>query len=196
LDEDKDEEEHDGGGEDGNGSDKYSEFIQSEESSMVELSARRKATLTRKLKDEQKKPVVSTQNGAAKIATLQEVDRPAVPSRLEKAIVELQNLNETLLSGDLEPTVLADFRDAVNRVRTAAWAAQQYVTSRETGEELTSVLTLLAGERVRVTYQLCQSISQDLKRPDLEVPAGSLIQLYEVMSALTEQLKGVVNKLG
>jgi hypothetical protein len=58
----------------------------------------------------------------------------AVPSRLEKAISELQGLNELLLSGDLDPRVLANFRDALNRVRTAAWAAQQCAARKETAE--------------------------------------------------------------
>jgi hypothetical protein len=63
-------------------------------------------------------------------------------------------------------------------------------------KDWSSVLTFLAVERVRATYQLCQAISDDLKRTDIAVPAGSLIQLFEGMSALTEQLKGIVNKLG
>ena len=126
----------------------------------------------------------------------QEACGPAVPSRLEKAISELQGLNEVLLSGDLDPRILADFRDALNRVRTAAWAAQQYVARKEIEQDSTSVFSFLAGERIRAAYNLCRAISEDLKRPDLEVPAGSLIQLYEVMSTLTEQLKGVVNNLG
>jgi hypothetical protein len=121
---------------------------------------------------------------------------PAVPSRLEQAISELQGLNELLLSGDLDPHILTDFRDALNRVRTAAWVAQQYVARKETDQGSSSVLSLLVGARIRTTYQLCQAISEDLKRTDIEVQAGSLVQLYEVMSALTEQLKGVVKGLG
>jgi len=106
-------------------------------------------------------------------------------STLEQAIVELQRLHEILLAGDLEPRVLADFRDALNRVRTAAWAAQQYVIRKETEQDSGSVLSLLAGERVRVTYQLCQAISDDLKRTDIDFQAGSLVQLYEATKALT-----------
>jgi hypothetical protein len=34
-----------------------------------------------------------------------------------------------------------------------------------------------------------------LRRTDIEIQAGSLVQLYEVMSALTEQLKGVISRL-
>ena len=117
-------------------------------------------------------------------------------SPLEQAIVELQRPHEVLLSGDLEPRVLTDFRDALNRVRIAAWAAQQYVIRRETEQESGSVLSLLVGERVRVTYQLCQAINDDLKRTDINFKAGSLVQLYEVITALTEQLSGVISKRG
>jgi len=117
-------------------------------------------------------------------------------SPLEQAIVELQRLHEVLLSGDLEPRVLTDFRDALNRVRTAAWAAQQYVIRKETEQDSGSVLSLLAGERLRVTYQLCQAISDDLKRTDIDFQAGSLVQLREATKALTEQLEGVIDKRG
>lgn len=121
---------------------------------------------------------------------------PNVRSRLENAISELQGLHELLLSGDLDPEVLADFRDSLNRVRTAAWAAQQYVARKETDQDSTSVLSFLAGERIRAAHHLCQAVSEDLRRNDIEIQAGSLVQLYEVMSDLTEQLKGVINRLG
>jgi hypothetical protein len=115
-------------------------------------------------------------------------------STLEQAIVELQRLHEILLAGDLDPRVLADFRDALNRARTAAWAAQQYVARRETQQDSSSVLSFLVGERIRATYQLCQAISDDLKRTDIDFQAGSLIQLQEVAKALTEQLNSVIDK--
>ena len=99
-----------------------------------------------------------------------------------------------MLSGDLDPHILADFRDALNRVRTAAWAAQQYVIRKETEQESGSVLSLLAGERVRLTYQLCQAISDDMKRTDIDFQAGSLIQLHEATKALTEQVERVIHK--
>jgi len=65
-----------------------------------------------------------------------------------------------------------------------------------TGQDSSSVLSFLVGERIRASYHLCQAISDDLKQSDIEVQAGSLIQLYEVMSVLTKQLKGIANKLG
>ena len=117
-----------------------------------------------------------------------------VPSRLKEAIAELQGLHELLLTSDLDPHILVDFRDALNRVRNAAWAAQQYVARKETNQGSSSVLSFLAGERIRATYHLCQAISNDLKRTDIEVQAGSLVQLYEVTKVLTEELDGIINR--
>ena len=117
-------------------------------------------------------------------------------SPLEQAIVELQRLHQVLRSGDLDPRILADFRDALNRVRTAAWAAQQYMACKETEQDSGSVLSLLVGERIRAAYQLCEVISDDLRPTDIEFQASSLVQLYEVTKAPTEQLSGVINKRG
>jgi len=156
---------------------------------------RRKAGTIRKVKKEQGAPAPSAGQATEAQAATKIGDLP-VRSHLEKGISELQGLHGVLLSQDLDPHVLADFRDALNRVRTAAWAAQQYVARKETEQDSTSVLSFLAGERLRAAYHLCQAISEDLKRPAIAVPAGSLIQLCEVMSAVTEQLKGIVNKLG
>ena len=163
---------------------------------MAERSSGRKASPTRKLKTEPSKSARATQQAMTQEEIKTKIGGPAVSSRLEQAISELQGLNELLLSGDLDPHILRDFRDALNRVRTAAWAAQQYVARKETDQGSISVLSLLVGARIRTTYQLCQAISEDLKRTDIEIQKGSLVQLYEVMSALTEQLRGAVNRLG
>jgi hypothetical protein len=56
------------------------------------------------------------------------------------------------------------------------------------------VLCVLAGERVRVAYQLCQAIESDLKNTDIQFQTGQLIQLYSAASALTDQLGNVVGE--
>jgi hypothetical protein len=66
--------------------------------------------------------------------------RSSARSRLEQAIVELQQLDEVLLSGNLEPRILEDFRDALNRVRNAAWVAQQSVIRKEVDQDSRDVL--------------------------------------------------------
>jgi hypothetical protein len=158
---------------------------------MAERNAGRRGAPTRKRK-EQGAP---TQQPAARVATPPTPGESNVPSRLESAISELQGIHELLLSGDLDPRVLANFRDALNRVRTAAWAAQQYVTRKEIEQDSNSVLSFLVGERIRGAYNLCRGVNDDLKRTDIKFQAGSLVQLHEVTKTLTEQLHDIINKL-
>jgi hypothetical protein len=119
-----------------------------------------------------------------------------VRSRLEKGISELQGLHKLLLSSEVDADVLADFRAALNRVRNTAWAAQQYIVGKENDQDSTSVRSFLAGERIRAAYQLCQALSDDLKRTDVEFQRGSLVQLREITNTLTEQLNDIINRLG
>jgi len=96
-----------------------------------------------------------------------------VSHRLEKAITELRGLQELLLSGEgLEPSILTDFRDALNRIRNTAWSAQQYIVLKATDQDSTTVLSILAGERVRAAYQLCQAIQAD-KEQSCQISARS-----------------------
>ena len=159
------------------------------ESAMPDRTTVRRATPARKLKKEQSasSPQAGTQPTAGD---------PNVRSRLKNGISELQRLHNLLLSSNVDADVLADLRDALNRVRNTAWVAQQYVIRRESDQEPTSVLSLLAGERIRAAYQLCQALSDDLKRTDIEFQRGSLVQLFEVTNTLTEQLNGIIKRLG
>jgi len=118
-----------------------------------------------------------------------------VRSQIEKGIAELQGLHKLLLSSEVDQDVLEDFRDALNRVRNTAWAAQQYVIRKESDEDSTSVISLLAGERLRAAYHLCQALVDDLKGTEIEFQRGSLAQLYEVTNILNEQLKRVIGKI-
>src|SRR5437773_4551601 len=112
-----------------------------------------------------------------------------VSPRLEKAITELRGLQELLLSGDgLDSRILTDFREALNRIRNTAWSAQQYIALKATDQDSGSVLTILAGERVRAAYQLCQAIQIDLTSSEVKFQTGHLIQLHAAAQALTEQL--------
>jgi hypothetical protein len=119
-----------------------------------------------------------------------------VSRQLTKAIPELRRLQKLLLSGEsLDPRILTDFRDALNHVRNTSWSAHQYIASQTTDQDSTSVLSILAGERVRVAYQLCQAIQADLKSSAIKFQTGQLIQLSLAAKALIEQLGEVVGEL-
>jgi hypothetical protein len=121
-----------------------------------------------------------------------ETDAMTVSVRLQNATSELRTVETLLDSADLDARILADFRDAVNRVRTTAWATQQYAETKDTHNDPTAVLSILAGERVRTAYQLCRALSEDLDRPDLRFQPGQLLQLRTAVKELLQQLNTVI----
>lgn len=115
--------------------------------------------------------------------------------RLKAAIAELGGIQSLLVAGELDPRILTDFRDAVNRIRNTAWAAYQYAESKITGEDSRTIISILASERIRAAYQLCQAIQDDLETTDVHLQAGQLIQLHAATKSLTDKLSDVVHEL-
>ncbi len=116
-----------------------------------------------------------------------------VRNKLLKVTDELRQIQEELLnSDDLDPSILAAFRHAVNRVRTTAWAMQQYTESKVHDGGPKKVLSLMAGERVRVAFQLCKLVQADLRDEEIHVPIGPLMQLHAATKELTTRLAAVV----
>ncbi len=156
----------------------------------------RKRATPRKLTEEQKSSAPSAPPAATQAETPRKIGDMFARSNLEKGIAELQGLHDLLLSNEVDPDVLADFRDALNRLRNTAWAAHQYIVRKETDQDPTSVLSLLAGERIRAAYQLCQALADDLKRTDIQFQRGSLVELHEVTQVLAERLHNIIDRLG
>lgn len=115
--------------------------------------------------------------------------RVAVSKRLKSVISELRPLQKLLVNEKVDPRVLTDFRDALNRLRNTAWAAQQSAAARMYENSPVSVTSLLTSERIRAAYQLCCTIHEDLHRDDVPFHKGQLSELYSVATRLVEELK-------
>ena len=115
--------------------------------------------------------------------------RTNVSERVSSAITELRALQEPLLSGEVDPRVLVDFRDALNRIRNTAWAAQQSAAAPLFEQGAATVASYLTSERIRAAYQLCRSIRDDVCRDDIAFQKGQLVELYGVAKTLVEELK-------
>ena len=112
-----------------------------------------------------------------------------VADRLESAIVELLALQEVLSSDAVDARVLSDFRDALNRVRNTAWAAQKFVASRLSDQGPAGLTSFLAAERLRAAFKLCRSVQEDLRGEEIEFQKGQLTEFDGVVRGLGEQLK-------
>jgi hypothetical protein len=117
-------------------------------------------------------------------------NQASISVRLQNVTNELRQIQDLLtLEEDVDPRVLTDFRDAVNRVRTTAWAVEQYANSKTTETDSQTVSSVLAGERVRVAYQLCRLIQSDLATPGIQFQKGQLLQFREATNELEGQLR-------
>jgi hypothetical protein len=120
---------------------------------------------------------------------------PKVSEKLQGLTDELRRIQGLMTTGsDFDPRILSEFRDTVNRVRTTAWAMQQYVETKENDRDTASVLTLLAGERIRAAYQLCELIRADLKNEEVRFQKGQLLELNEAVQSLAKELSEAVKK--
>lgn len=120
---------------------------------------------------------------------------PKVSEKLQGLTDELRRIQGLMTTGsDFDPRILSEFRDTVNRVRTTAWAMQQYVETKENDRDTASVLTLLAGERIRAAYQLCELIRADLKNEEVNFQKGQLLELNEAVQSLAKELSEAVKK--
>ncbi len=94
-----------------------------------------------------------------------------------------------LMRHEVDPRALDDFRDALNRVRNSAWAAQQAAANKALGKGPCDMDALLASERVRAAYSLCRLIGEDLTGGEVQFQRGQLNELFGVVAALSKQLK-------
>ncbi len=120
---------------------------------------------------------------------------PDISTALRNVTHEIRQAQVLLTSEkDIDPRVLTDFRDAVNRVRNTAWAVAQYANSKEGEADPRAFLSLLAGERVRVAYQLCKHVQADLANTEIQFQKGQLLQLRDATQELASQLGKVVGE--
>ncbi len=120
----------------------------------------------------------------------------ATSQRLQGITEELRKAQGLLTANsELDPRILSEFRDALNRVRTAAWAMQQYVEHQMQERDPNRVFNLLAGERVRAGYQICKLISEDLHNDDVKIQKGQLLELNDAVRELAQELERTVSAI-
>lgn len=113
---------------------------------------------------------------------------PTVSLRLKSTIKELRTLHRLLLRAEVDPRLLNDFRDALNRVRNTAWAAQRWAL-KNLDDDAGGMASLLAAERVRAAYQICHSLREDLASDEIQFQRGQLTELSAVVNEIAEQVK-------
>ena len=99
--------------------------------------------------------------------------------RLKRTTAELKKLDEVIRSGDIDPRVLREFRDAVDYVRKTAWAVQEWQERQFQHRDTATVLPLLMAERIRRAAQICTAVAADLKNHDIAPETAGLEALFQ-----------------
>ncbi|MBI4467174.1 MAG: hypothetical protein HY656_07100 [Acidobacteria bacterium] len=115
-------------------------------------------------------------------------------TRLQKISTELRELEQSMKSGDIEPRVLREFRDAVDHVRQTAWAVQQWLELQAKRGDVYSVLSLLTLERIRRATQLSTDLSIDLDAAEVSFETEGLEKLWGAVRGLSERLARLFKK--
>src|SRR6266851_2446020 len=83
--------------------------------------------------------------------------------QLRKSTEELLKLEHGIKSGEIDPYVLREFRDAVDHIRKTAWAVQEWKERQVLKRDTATVIPLLVTERIRRGTQLYEALTEDLR---------------------------------
>jgi hypothetical protein len=113
----------------------------------------------------------------------------SLTARLRAITVELQELERTVISGDLDSRVLSEFRNAVDHIRNTAWTVQQWVDAHEQSGDPYAVLPALASQRVRRATQLANDLCLDLQSVEVTADTEGVGDLYRSVGDLNRRLE-------
>lgn len=114
--------------------------------------------------------------------------------RLQSATTNLTELEQLVRSGDIEPRILEDFRNAVDLIRGTAWAVQQWVGLKEDSGDPYSLLPALSAQRVKRATQLARDLTVDLESVEIGFDTPGLKELFDAVNRLQERLMPLFQK--
>jgi hypothetical protein len=109
--------------------------------------------------------------------------------QLKRTTGELLKLDHSIKSGDIDPYVLREFRDAVDYIRKTAWAVQEWQERQIQKRDTATVIPLLVMERIRRGTQLYEALTADLKNHAIRPEAAEIDSLFHAIERLYEELK-------
>ncbi len=111
--------------------------------------------------------------------------------RLKKSTADLVELEQALTSGNTDPQVLREFRDAVDYIRKAAWVVQEWQERQSRSRDVSTILPLLMFERIRRTTQLCKVIAAEIQNHAASAESLGVGELWDAIEDLRTRLDGV-----
>lgn len=108
--------------------------------------------------------------------------------RLKKTSAELVRLNHAMQSGNIDPRILREFRDAVDYVRKTAWAAEEWQERQLQRRDPHTVLPLITAERIRRATQLSDAICADLAAHEVSSETVGMREFFRAVERVYQHL--------
>ena len=108
--------------------------------------------------------------------------------QLKKTSAELVKIEQAIKSGSVEPSILREFRDAVDYVRKTAWAVQEWQERQLQQHDPQTVLPLLIIERIRRATQLNKAITTDLAAHGVTRETTGIDEFFRTVESLYQRV--------
>ena len=112
-----------------------------------------------------------------------------VTFQLKIAIDDLLKLEKDIRAGGMDSRVLREFRDAVDYLRTTAWALQELQERQAHQRDTATVRSLLTDERVRRATQLSKALASDLDSHEVTNGTVGASDLFRAIEDLYQRLE-------
>jgi len=115
-------------------------------------------------------------------------DKQDLTGRLRQLSTDLRQLQEDIKSGNVDPVVLRDFREAMDNARETAWVVQTWLEKQAERSDPYSLLSLLTAERIRRATELSRNLAGDLAAVEVTIESEGLQDLFAAVESLHEPL--------
>jgi hypothetical protein len=112
-----------------------------------------------------------------------------VDLQVNKAIVELQNLEKALQCEDIDLHLVREYRNAVDYIRTTTETVQRLRKHHFQGSDDGELLSVLATDRIRRAINLCLEVVSDLDARRVRQESQSLDELQQAVQHLQQRLR-------
>src|SRR5437016_13415083 len=110
---------------------------------------------------------------------------------MKKAGVELQRLEKSLRSQNLDLRLLKEFRDAVDYLHAIAGSVQQARERQMEGDE-EGVDSWLVAERIRRTINFCLEVITDFEAGRITEDTKGLAELLESVEQISQRFRSLL----
>lgn len=111
-----------------------------------------------------------------------------IVDRLQNATAELSALEDAIKSGNIDPAVLTEFRQAVDNIRQTAWAVQEWLHRQSQRRDPSALLSLLTLTRIRRAARMNSELIADLETGPAGLDSDNLRNLHQATERLVQHL--------